>query len=121
MLYEVITLLGADISNDSSLYQAYFTNEQAKVLYGDKYDELYNKIAGAVDSVIYEVITYNDELIIPAFHSMSGGITESAKVAWGKDIPYLQPASSTEDTKVKGFSEEKTYTPDEIYASYNFV
>lgn len=107
-------LKGADFSNDTSLYNAYFSKEQAKSLYGQNYEVNLVKISTAVDAVINKVISYNNELILPAFHSMSGGMTESAKVAWGTDFPYLQAVSSTGEQSAKGFSEEKKFTPDEL-------
>ena len=109
-------LNGADFSNDTNLYQAYFTTEQAKALYGKNYEVNLVKITTAVDSVLNEIITYNNEPILPAFHSMSGGMTESAKIAWGTDFEYLQAVSSTGEETAKGFIEEKEYTCDELSA-----
>ncbi len=109
-------LKGADFSTDTNKYQAYFTQEQAKSIYGSNYDVNYAKIAAAADSVINKVITYNGSLIVTAFHSMSGGITESANIAWGLDLPYLSPVESIGETTEKGFLEEKTYSTDEMSA-----
>jgi len=109
-------LSGADFSDDINLYQAYFSKEQAKKLYGSEYDMNYVKISKAVDLVLNEIVTYKDEPIMPAFHSMSSGMTESAKIAWGNEIPYLQAVSSIGETKEKSFLEEKTISPDEMSA-----
>ncbi len=107
-------LMGADFSNNFNMYQAYFNAEQAKSLYGDEYNTNLKKISEAVDEVMKKVVTYNGSLISPAFHSMSGGMTESAKNAWGTDLPYLQPVKSDGETKEKGFSETKTFSAEEI-------
>ncbi len=107
-------LMGADFSNNFNMYQAYFNAEQAKSLYGDEYNTNLKKITEAVDEVMKKVVTYNGSLISPAFHSMSGGMTESAKNAWGNDLPYLQPVKSDGETKEKGFSETKTFSTEEI-------
>lgn len=108
-------LLGADFSNDTNVYQAYFSPEQAKNIYGEEYVVYNTKISLAVDEVIEKMLIYQNEPIIPAFHSMcGGGITESAEVAWGTKVPYLIPASSVEDALTAGFVEEKIFTTGEI-------
>ena len=108
------SLMGADFSNDPSEYQAFFTDEEIRKYYGDRYDEYYSKVADAVDSVINEILEYNDEPIVAAFHSMSSGTTESAENIWGRKIDYLTPQTSPEDTEAPGFSEDYTFTADEI-------
>ncbi len=105
---------GADFSNDSSKYQAFFTNDTIKKYYGDKYDEYYTKVSEAVDCVLNEILTYKDEPIVAAFHSMSPGITESADNVWGSSLDYLKPVESPEDTSAPGFTETYTFTSDEI-------
>ena len=109
-------LLGADFSNDSSKYQAYFNSDEIKKYYGDKYDEYYTKVSEAVDEVINEILTYNDTPIIAAFHSMSSGITESAENIWGNPVEYLIPAESPTDTSAPKYTEEYVFTAEEISA-----
>lgn len=110
------SLHGAYFSNDSRYYQAYFTEEQARKFYGDSYEENYEKIASAVDEVLDEIIVYESEPIVAAFHSMSGGVTESAEVIWGSEIDYLIPVESNSDTEVNSFTQEYKFTPAEIKA-----
>ena len=107
---------GAYFSNDPAFYQAYFSKEEAKEFYGDKYEENYKKISDAVDCVMDKVLIYNDEPIVAAFHSMSGGKTEDASVIWGSEVDYLVPVDSESDKGLPNFEEEKTFTCDEISA-----
>ncbi len=109
-------LMGAYISNDSTKYQAFFTPEQAKSFYGSGYDEYNKKVAAAVDDVINEILVYNGEPIVAAFHAMSSGKTESAEVVWGNAVDYLVPVESEEDRSAPTFKEEKTFTADELSA-----
>ncbi|MEG0614241.1 MAG: stage II sporulation protein D, partial [Oscillospiraceae bacterium] len=111
-----VELQGAYFSDDATKYQAYFTTEEAKLLYGDKYAENYAKISSAVDAVIDEILTYNNEPIVAAFHSMSSGITESSENVWGNALPYLVPADSKSDTTSPNFTEVKTFSTDEFSA-----
>ena len=109
-------LMGADISNDSTKFQAYFTPEQAKAFYGDSYDTYYNIVYSAVESTKGEIMMYGGEPIVAAFHSTSGGITESAEIIWGNPIEYLVPVDSAEDENSPVYLDEKIFTEDEISA-----
>ena len=99
-------LKGADFSNDTSKYQGYFTEEQAKQYFGDSFEESWSKISSAADQVLPFLITYEDEPIISAFHSMSSGMTESAENAWGAAVDYLVPVDSSYDKSAPKYMEE---------------
>lgn len=114
-------LKGADISDDSSLYQNYFTEEQAKKFYGDDYEKTYKKVSDAVNSVKNKILTYENEPIIVAFHAISSGSTESAENMWGEKIPYLISVNSSWDTKNDGFEKTTDFTADELSARLSSV
>lgn len=109
-------LMGAYISNDSSKYQAYFSPEQAKAFYGDDYEEYDRKAAEAVNAVKDEILVYGGEPIVAAFHSISGGRTESAENIWGVALDYLVPVDSEADEGSPLFESEAVFTSDELYA-----
>lgn len=105
-------LCGADFSNDTTKYQGYFTENQAKQYYGENFDMNYKKITKAAEEVLDYVITYEDEPIIPAFHSMSAGTTESAENMWGAAVDYLVPVESSFDTEAPKYLSEVKYERD---------
>lgn len=105
-------LCGAYFSNDTSKYQGYFTLNQAKQYYGENFDMYYKKISDAVGEVCDYVITYDNEPIISAFHSMSPGRTESAENAWGASVDYLVSVDSSADTSAPKYLEETAYESD---------
>ena len=105
-------LNGADFSNDTSKYQGYLTEEQVRQYYGSSFDESYKKISDAADQVLPYVITYEDEPIISAFHSMSSGRTESAENAWGAAVDYLVPVDSSFDLSAPKYMETVRYSRD---------
>lgn len=105
-------LYGAEFSNDTSKYQGYFTENQAKQYFGENFEMNYAKISEACDEVIDCIITYEDEPIISAFHSMSSGQTESAENAWGAPVEYLVPVESRYDTSAPKYLEEVRYEKD---------
>lgn len=102
-------LCGADFSNDTSKYQGYYTESQAKQFFGDSYEDSFSKISKAADEVMCFILTYEDEPIISAFHSMSSGKTESAENAWGAPVDYLVPVDSSYDTAAPKYMEEVRY------------
>ena len=106
-------LCGADFSNDTSKYQGYFTVNQAKQYYGNNFDIYYAKISDAAKEVQDYIITYNEEPIVSAFHSMSSGKTESAENAWGSAVDYLVSVDSSFDTSAPKYFEETAY-PKEV-------
>jgi stage II sporulation protein D len=110
-------LCGADFSNDSTQYQAYFTENQAKQYYGEQFDLYYKKVAAAVDDVLPYLLTYEETPIIAAFCSMSAGQTESAETVWGQAVPYLISVDSTVDEMAPDFLEAVTISEDEMQAA----
>lgn len=107
-------LCGADFSNDTTKYQGYFTKNQAMQYYGDNFETYYDKIENAVNEVMPYIITYGDEPIISAFHSMSSGMTESAENAWGTAVEYLVPVDSSYDTSAPKYLEEVSYSKEQL-------
>lgn len=107
-------LKGALISDDSTLYQSYFTEKAAKEYYGSDYEKAYKKVKTAVQSVENEILTYKGEPIIVAFHAASSGHTQSAKNAWGEDIPYLLSVDSSADKDLAATECTQTLTAKEF-------
>ena len=107
-------LCGAYFSNDTNKYQGYYTEKQAKQVYGENYEEYYGKISDAVDEVAEYILTYENEPIISAFHSMSSGMTESAENTWGAPVDYLVSVDSSSDTDAPKYREEVSYKKDEL-------
>lgn len=110
-------LKGADFSDDTSRYQGFFTKEEIKQAFGDRFERDYAKVASAVDDVLPYIITYGDEPIIAAFHSMSPGFTESAENAWGAPVDYLVEVDSRSDLTAPHFRDEKRFTAAELKAA----
>ena len=112
-------LNGADFSNDSSRYQAYFNTDEAKQHLGSNYDEAYKKISEAVESVFGEYLEFENEPIAAAYHSISSGMTESAKTVWGEDISYLQAQKSEYDTASADYEHTEVFTADELKSKFS--
>ena len=113
-------LHGAIISDDTSLYQGFFTKEQAEKFYssgkvkGYDFDKAYNKVKNDVKAVLDYTLTYNNEPVIVAFHAVSSGYTESAETAWGEKIPYLLAVKCDSDKKVDGMETKTVISADKL-------
>lgn len=110
-------LLGADFSNDSSRYQAYYTEAQLRQAYGDAYETCYTKVAAAVDAVVTELLYYDGEPIIAAFHAISAGMTESAENIWGEPLAYLTSVESPGDLSAPQYQETVQLSEEAVKAA----
>ncbi len=108
------SLKGAYFSDDSSKYQAFYTNAEIREVYGEHYDTYYAKVSAAVDAVLPEILTYLDQPIIAAFHAMSSGKTESAEYVWGTHTAYLVPVDSSSDLQAPRYEETAVFSQDEV-------
>lgn len=87
---------GSDICTDPGHCQAWVSKQTAMKRWGIfsaiKY---WNKIDKAVNETRNIIITYNNNIANPLFHSNSGGRTENAEDVWdGVEVPYLKSVRS---------------------------
>ncbi len=108
------SLKGALISDDRSKYQAYFSKDEAKEVYGSGYEQAYKRISAAADIAAPLCLCFENEPIIVAFHGISAGFTESAKDVWGEDISYLTSVECAYDTALDICKSGCTVTPQEM-------
>ena len=87
--------------------QAYISEDQRRERWQEKFEQYEKKIRTAVESTAGEILVYDQEPILAAFHAISAGATEDAENLWsGEDLPYLQSVPSPMDTT----STEYVYT-----------
>lgn len=53
-------------------------------------DSEYTTTHEAVNSTLGQIMTYNNQVILAAFHSSSGGHTENVEDIWTSPLPYLR-------------------------------
>ncbi len=95
--------------NYSNIDQAYITKEEMKKMWGNSFEENYNKIRSAVQATAGEILTYDNEPILAVFCSTTNGHTEECENVWVRDIPYLTSVSSEGDELSPYFSETVEY------------
>ena len=87
----------AEVCMQPSCCSAYTSAEAAAEKWGDKAAEYEARIQSAVRETDGQVLLYNDEPILAAFHSSSAGVTANSGDVWVSDLPYLASVSSPEN------------------------
>lgn len=87
----------SDISDNSSVHQAYLSEEELQKKWGSNYDKYISLIRSAVAETEGQYLTYKSEPIKPAYHALSSGITNSAEDVWGGEVPWLVSVNSVAD------------------------
>ncbi|OPX84357.1 MAG: Amidase enhancer precursor [Pelotomaculum sp. PtaB.Bin104] len=89
---------GADVCDDHRHGQAWLSRQDLKKRWGSVlYYEYYYKVKEAVDETAGLVLTYQGELIDPAYHASCGGKTENSEDVWKEKLPYLRSVACPYD------------------------
>ena len=86
-----------DFSAAPSQKLGYITEETAKEIYGQNFEEKWAKISSAAEKAMQYVLTYDGEPALAVYHAISNGMTESSENAWGGALPYLVSVKSPGD------------------------
>ncbi|MCI1958508.1 MAG: stage II sporulation protein D [Clostridia bacterium] len=86
--------------------QAYVSKSGMKKKWGSNFNKYYEKVRSAVYDTKGEIMVYDGEPILAAFHAISCGKTESAANVWQKDEPYLKSVDSSMDKSSSQYEEE---------------
>ncbi len=95
--------------------QVYLTKAELMEKWGDDFEVYYSRIADAVLATEGEIMVYDNEPILAAFHAQSGGMTESSALVWGGELPYLQSVSSLWDMDTADYETTVFFTEAELY------
>lgn len=105
----------ADVCTDPACCQAWISLEDYQERSGTQAAEQASaEAAKAVFATDGQALFYNGSLIEATYFSCSGGRTEPAAAVWGSDIPYLQAVDSPGEEDALHFSEEMTFSPEEL-------
>lgn len=85
------------LTDDYTKHQGYISPEESREKWGDKYEIYSEKITSLTDEVIDKVITYEGEIILPAYFALCSGKTENCSDIWGGEKPYLVSVTSDGD------------------------
>lgn len=106
------------ICSDYGCCQAWLSEEQLREKWAAAYDDYSEKIRAAVIETEGQCLSYKGEAILAAFHSSSGGKTESSENVFGQALPYLISVESREDpAAVPNYISTVELTESELYSA----
>lgn len=97
----------------------YITEEKAKEIYGENFDEKWSVISSAAKKAMQYVLTHNGEPALTVYHAISNGRTESSENAWGGALPYLVSVESPGDLLSPDYETEVRVSFDEALSVLN--
>lgn len=107
-------LKGADLTCNSKNKEVYISKDQMKTQWKDQFDSSYQKFKEAVEEVFAYTLTYEGKLINASYCAISGGVTESAKNAFGQEYAYLTSVASPWDALCDGYLSTVSLTQKEV-------
>lgn len=110
-------LKGADFSADLSGGKIYWSKSKMQEAWGEHFEEYYGKLTEAIKPVVGQVLKSGDELIVAAFHAISGGTTETSADVFGGDKDYLVAVPSPGDLLAPNYQTSVELTADEFKAA----
>lgn len=94
--------------------QAYADEAEQREKWGEHYGTYAAKVRQAVRETAGEVMVYDGEPILAAFHAQSAGKTENAENVWNSPLPYLVSVDSAEDKAAPNHETEFFFTAAEL-------
>ncbi|MDD3766051.1 MAG: stage II sporulation protein D [Eubacteriales bacterium] len=95
----------APVCTDSTHCHAYYSDERLEQLHGKDWIKKHlDRLKSYVRQTAGEIMAYDDEPILAAFHSASaGGTTQASGDVWGRDLPYLSNVESYGENEKAGY------------------
>lgn len=110
-------LKGADFSADLSNGKIYWSKSKMQESWGEHFDEYYQRLSSAIEPVMGQVLTSGNDLIVAAFHAISGGTTEASADVFGGDKDYLVAVPSPGDLLAPEYQTTVELSADELKAA----
>lgn len=107
----------ADVCDDPACCCAHQNEDALRENWAEDAGKNLRRIRAAVEETDGQILTYEGEPILAAFHSSSNGKTEDSAALWGA-VPYLISVSTPEtEENVPGFQSAVTFSPEELKAA----
>lgn len=105
----------AHICDDPNHCQAWLSDEDMMKRWGATgYVTYKRKIQQAITETQGLIITHNNKLIDPVYHSTCGSSTENSEAVWNIPLPYLRSVPCRWGQESPRYQEKKTLTWDQI-------
>lgn len=105
----------ADACDDITCCQAFKTQEEAALEWGEHAEEYEAKIRRAVTETDGECVLYEGAPVLAVFHSSSVGTTQDAQNVWSASLPYLQSVETPEGAdNVPNYNSTASFSTEEL-------
>lgn len=108
----------APIECDTGNWLVYVPETAMRARWGENYDAHATVLAGVVDAVLGQTLTYQGELALTSYFAISPGSTEAAAHVWAPDAweehPYLQAVASPGDAFSDGYLSTADFSLEEF-------
>ena len=94
---------GSWLSADPARRQGYLTDAVLHSYWGTAYEANYARLSALVDSVLTQVLYYEDAPAGTSYFAISNGQTEASENVWGTAVPYLIPVDSSTDQNADNY------------------
>lgn len=111
---------GITLTDNYKKHQGYISPEEAQKKWGDNYEIYSKKITSCVEEVKDRIITYEGEIILPAYFALCSGKTENSEDVWGGKVPYLVSVTSEGDRLSPDLVSEKAVSREEFESFAGF-
>lgn len=91
------------LTADPTRRQGYLTDAVLRSYWGTAYEANYARLSALVDSVLTQVLYYEDAPAGTSYFAISDGQTEASENVWGTALPYLVPVDSSTDTAADNY------------------
>ncbi len=108
---------GADLTDEPSVCQPYYTPGKRLEIYGDEYEKFRGTVEAAANYGKFHIITYNGEPIYSVYHSVSTGKTCPSQYVWGIELDYLSAVDSIYDKDYLNYTCTNEMKPEDIRAA----
>ena len=99
--------------------QCYVSIDEMKNKWKSNFDKNYNKIKNLVNETNGEYLTYNDDVIISFYFSISNGYTENCENVFSQKLDYLVSVDSSFDSKYSYKEKTKEFKLEEFLKLLN--
>ena len=102
------------LTADPARRQGYLTDAVLRSYWGTAYEANYARLSALVDSVLTQVLYYEDAPAGTSYFAISNGQTEASENVWGSALPYLVPVDSSTDRSADNYEYTVTFSAEQV-------
>ena len=114
-------LKGAWFAANPDGHEGYIRPDGLKAVWGDQYQEYYDRLAALVDEVGDLVVTYEGNPALTTYYALCNGTTETSEAVWGQALPYLVSVDSALDLTSPDCEQTLTLSMQDVYDKLNLA